>query len=132
MIKSIELKFTSGNDVLVERAVITRDEFMQIKQQAETIERLEKQLEELMHKDTEKAVTIERLKQGMKGDYDLDQWLDWAVSKKHMMETIERLRAAIKYSSDYLDENALNIIGSGSKAHRELKDALNKLEVGEL
>ena len=75
MIKSIELKFTSGNDVLVERAVITRDEYIQIKQQAET---------------------IELLKHGMKGDYDLDQWLDWAISKKHMMETIERLSEEIK------------------------------------
>ncbi|HEC73160.1 MAG TPA: hypothetical protein ENI26_02170 [Methylophaga aminisulfidivorans] len=40
MIKSIELKFKSGNDVQVDRAIITRDEFIQIKQQAETIERL--------------------------------------------------------------------------------------------
>jgi len=44
----------------------------------------------------QQAETIERLKQGMKGDYDLDQWLDWAVSKKHMMETIERLNSRNK------------------------------------
>lgn len=37
----------------------------------------------------------------------------------------ERLRGAIKYSSDYLCDNKLNSICSGSKAHMELISALS-------
>ncbi len=37
-----------------------------------------------------------------------------------------RLREAIEYSTSYLNENSLNSIGSGSKAHNELEYALRE------
>lgn len=83
----------------------------------------------------QQAETIELLKHGMKGDYDLDQWLDWAISKKHMMETIERLRVAInnldsmEAPSDIKGRFQSELFWSGVYAAR---DALNKLEAGEL
>ena len=36
------------------------------------------------------------------------------------------LEKAIHYASDYLDDNKLNSIGSGSKAHMELREALKE------
>ena len=38
----------------------------------------------------------------------------------------DELEAAIRYCSDYLNENKLNTIGSWSKAHNELKSALGE------
>ena len=43
-----------------------------------------------------------------------------------MVEHIAKLEKAIRYSSDYLDDNKLNSIGSGSKAHVELREALKE------
>ena len=39
---------------------------------------------------------------------------------------IAELEKAIRYSSDYLDDNKLNSIGSGSKAHVELREAIKE------
>ena len=43
-------------------------------------------------------------------------------------ERIAELEEAIHYATDYLDDNKLNSIGHGSKAHNELKDALKEGE----
>ncbi len=51
---------------------------------------------------------------------DLEQQND------ELMASNERLIAAIRYSTDYLDDNKLNSIGSGSKAHNEMLDALSQ------
>lgn len=40
---------------------------------------------------------------------------------------IEELENAIKYATNYLDESELNQIGSGSKAHWELRSVLIQL-----
>lgn len=39
---------------------------------------------------------------------------------------IDKLREALAYSADYLNSNKLNSIGYGSKAHREMIDALDE------
>jgi len=39
---------------------------------------------------------------------------------------ISKLKAAIEYATDYLDEDKLNSIGHGSKAHRELSGAIKE------
>lgn len=43
-----------------------------------------------------------------------------------LLDKIAELEKAIRYASDYLDDNKLNSIGSGSKAHMELKEALKE------
>lgn len=39
-------------------------------------------------------------------------------------DRIEELESAIKYATDYLDDNELNTIGHKSKAHQELLSVL--------
>lgn len=41
-------------------------------------------------------------------------------------DRIEELEKAVHYATDYLDDNKLNSIGNGSKAHTELKESLKK------
>jgi hypothetical protein len=43
-------------------------------------------------------------------------------------DRIEKLEEAVHYASDYLDDNKLNSIGNGSKAHKELKEAIKEIE----
>lgn len=38
---------------------------------------------------------------------------------------VDELVQAIKYTTDYLEDNPLNSIGYNSKAHREFKDVLS-------
>ena len=45
------------------------------------------------------------------------------------IKRIAELEKAIRYSSDYLDDNKLNSIGSGSKAHVELREALKEQDL---
>lgn len=35
----------------------------------------------------------ERLRAGLKGDYDLDAWLDWATEKESLLKQVEGLRS---------------------------------------
>jgi hypothetical protein len=43
---------------------------------------------------------------------------------EQLQATNKELLEALEYSCDYLDENKLNSIGSGSKAHMEMRDAI--------
>ena len=54
---------------------------------------------------------------------DDEQVLDRSLAD---IKRIAELEKAIRYSSDYLDDNKLNSIGSGSKAHVELREALKE------
>ena len=58
--------------------------------------------------------------EGLHSKYDI------AAELAHRDERIAELEKAIHYATDYLDDNKLNSIGHGSKAHMELKEALKE------
>ena len=70
------------------------------------------------HQDREKAA--ERVAWLNRGDFD-KCYEELQGERKRA----DRLETAIKYATDYLDK-PLNQIGYGSKAHRELLDAINE------
>lgn len=50
--------------------------------------------------------------------------LKWKNKNEQLQKTNQELLEALEYSSSYLDDNELNSIGSGSKAHREMQRAI--------
>ncbi|MFU3658177.1 ead/Ea22-like family protein [Pseudomonas aeruginosa] len=50
-------------------------------------------------------VENERLRQGMKGDYDIDAWLDWSKEKERIKSENEALRGALQAVEAEVDGN---------------------------
>ncbi|MFU4302111.1 ead/Ea22-like family protein [Pseudomonas aeruginosa] len=46
---------------------------------------------------------IDRLRQGMKGDYDIDAWLDWSKEKERIKAENEALRGAVEQLAEMLN-----------------------------
>ncbi len=51
------------------------------------------------------------LKNGLKGDYDLDMWIDWAIDKRAMQERIAELEAQLKTPATITLPNAEDCAG---------------------
>ncbi|WP_445677227.1 ead/Ea22-like family protein [Pseudomonas aeruginosa] len=47
----------------------------------------------------------DRLRQGMKGDYDIDAWLDWSKEKERIKSENEALRGALQAVEAEVDGN---------------------------
>lgn len=47
----------------------------------------------------------DRLRQGMKGDYDIDAWLDWSKEKERIKSENEALRGALQAVQAEVDGN---------------------------
>ncbi|HCK0492054.1 TPA: hypothetical protein NH982_001729 [Pseudomonas aeruginosa] len=48
---------------------------------------------------------IDRLRQGMKGDYDIDAWLDWSKEKERIKAENDALRGALQAVQAEVDGN---------------------------
>jgi len=63
------------------------------------------------------AAERDQLRAGMRGDYDLDAWLDWAKEKAALLAEVEALRGA-------RNENELALLRMGLAQAREERDQL--------
>ncbi len=61
------------------------------------------------------------LKHGLKGDYDLDMWLDWAIEKKAMQERIAALEKELKRKDEVLAWDADKILECTTKIVEQSK-----------
>lgn len=120
--------------ILAQPAEAEGPSFAEVLEQASVIQQLgakNKRIDELQ--TALLAVTAEldrmrsendRLRSGVRGDFDLDAWLDWAKESDQLRAELQALRELVGQCVEYLNPGRKNSIASGSILHRALTAAV--------